>query len=45
MKMPIVRDDGWLEVVVGYRCQHHSHRLPSKGGLWMDSNIDMDQVE
>lgn len=43
--MPLVRDDGSLEMITGYRCQHHNHRLPTKGGLQISESSDRELVE
>jgi len=33
IRLPVVRDDGEIVVVAGYRAEHSHHRLPTKGGI------------
>lgn len=30
--LTLVRDDDSIEVIPAYRCQHKTHKLPTKGG-------------
>jgi glutamate dehydrogenase (NAD(P)+) len=32
LNFPLVRDDGSIEVITGFRAQHSLHYLPTKGG-------------
>ncbi len=43
--IPFKTDAGLIEVVSAYRVQHKTHRLPTKGGTRMASNVDLDEVE
>ena len=36
---PLVRDDGSIEVITGYRAQHSLHLLPTKGGTRFSDHI------
>ena len=36
---PLVRDDGSIEVITGYRAQHSLHLLPTKGGTRYSEHI------
>lgn len=38
-------DDGSIEVIPAYRCQHKTHKLPTKGGTRYAANVDMEEVE
>jgi len=31
--LPLIRDDGSLEVIPAYRAQHKTYSLPTKGGF------------
>ena len=44
MTFPLKRDDGTIEVVHGWRAEHSSHRLPTKGGIRFAPNVDEDEV-
>lgn len=43
-EIPLLRDDGSLNVLIGYRVQHHDARGPYKGGLRYHPSVDMDDV-
>jgi glutamate dehydrogenase len=43
--VPVVRDDGTLEVFTGYRSQHNDALGPTKGGLRFHPNVDADEVK
>lgn len=43
--VPVVRDDGSLEVFTGYRSQHNDALGPTKGGLRFHPNVDADEVK
>lgn len=43
--LPLVRDDGKVEMIPAYRCQHKQHRLPTKGGLRMAPEVSLQEVE
>jgi len=45
LTFPLVRDDGRVETITGYRCQHSHHRLPCKGGIRYTPDITMDEVK
>jgi glutamate dehydrogenase (NAD(P)+) len=34
-------DNGLIETVPAYRCQHKTHKLPTKGGTRYAENVDM----
>lgn len=38
-------DDGSLETISAYRCQHKTHKLPSKGGTRYAKNVNLEEVE
>ncbi len=42
--LPIVMDDGSINVYTGYRIQHSSARGPCKGGIRYHVRVDMDEV-
>ena len=44
VSVPLVRDDGNLEVLTGYRVQHSLTRGPAKGGLRYHPDADLDEV-
>ncbi len=41
---PLVRDDGSIEVIEGWRAEHSHHKLPSKGGIRYASTVNEDEV-
>jgi glutamate dehydrogenase (NAD(P)+) len=42
--IPVVMDDGRLEVFIGYRVQHNIVRGPGKGGIRYSPNVTLDEV-
>lgn len=40
-----VLDNGTLEVIPAYRCQHKTYKLPTKGGTRYAENVDIAEVE
>lgn len=44
VELPLVRDDGSLMVLHGYRVQHNNARGPFKGGLRFHECVDLDEV-
>jgi glutamate dehydrogenase (NAD(P)+) len=44
VQIPVVRDDGKLEVFSGYRVQHNGARGPYKGGIRFHPEVDLDEV-
>ena len=44
VQIPIVRDDGTLQVFSGYRVQHNGARGPYKGGVRFHPDVDLDEV-
>jgi glutamate dehydrogenase (NAD(P)+) len=44
VEVPLRRDDGALEVYVGYRVQHNSARGPFKGGIRYHPQADIEEV-
>ena len=44
VSIPIVMDDGHIEVFVGYRVLHNIARGPGKGGIRFDKNVSLDEV-
>ncbi len=45
VSVPLIRDDGRLEVLTGYRVQHSLTRGPAKGGLRYHPDADLDEVK
>lgn len=43
--LPIIRDNGKLEVFEGYRVQHSSLRGPCKGGIRFHQDVNVDEVK
>lgn len=41
---PLVRDDGSVEVIHGWRSAHSSHKSPTKGGIRYADNVNEDEV-
>src|SRR5271154_1871698 len=44
VNIPVLLDDGRLEVFTGYRVQHNIARGPGKGGIRFDKNVSLDEV-
>ncbi|MCL4552630.1 MAG: Glu/Leu/Phe/Val dehydrogenase [Candidatus Marsarchaeota archaeon] len=44
VSLPVVMDDGHVEVFEGYRVQHNSGRGPSKGGIRYHQDVTLDEV-
>ncbi|WP_205698586.1 Glu/Leu/Phe/Val dehydrogenase [Conexibacter sp. SYSU D00693] len=44
VKVPLRRDDGRLEVVAGWRCQHSTVRGPGKGGVRLAPSVEAGEV-
>lgn len=45
VNFPLVKDDGTIEVIQGYRAEHSMHYLPVKGGTRFADHIDMGETE
>jgi glutamate dehydrogenase (NAD(P)+) len=44
LSFPILRDDGSVEVIHGWRAHHSQHRLPVKGGIRLTRHASEDEV-
>ena len=44
ISMPVVMDDGSVEVFEGFRVQHSTARGPAKGGIRFATNVNRDEV-
>jgi glutamate dehydrogenase (NAD(P)+) len=44
VSVPVLMDDGRIEVFTGYRVQHSSARGPCKGGIRYHPGVDLDDV-
>ncbi|WP_435771309.1 Glu/Leu/Phe/Val family dehydrogenase [Nocardioides sp. SYSU DS0651] len=44
VSVPLRRDSGETEVLVGHRVQHNFSRGPAKGGLRYSADVDLDEV-
>ena len=44
VSVPVVMDDGTLEVFTGYRVQHSTGRGPGKGGIRFHPSVTLDEV-
>ncbi|HMA18703.1 MAG TPA: Glu/Leu/Phe/Val dehydrogenase, partial [Thermoanaerobaculia bacterium] len=44
VSIPVVMDDGHIEVFIGYRVLHNIARGPGKGGIRFDKNVTLDEV-
>lgn len=44
-EFPIKRDDGTTQVITGYRAQHSTHILPTKGGIRYAGTVDLEEVK
>jgi glutamate dehydrogenase (NAD(P)+) len=45
ISVPIMMDNGELEVFTGYRVLHNTSRGPAKGGIRFDQNVSLDEVK
>ena len=45
VSVPVVMDNGEVEVFTGYRVLHNTLRGPGKGGIRFDLNVTMDEVK
>jgi glutamate dehydrogenase (NAD(P)+) len=43
--LPLVRDDGKVEVIPAYRAHHKHYKLPTKGGTRYAENVTAEEVE
>ncbi len=41
---PLRRDDGTLETIHAWRAEHSQHKLPTKGGIRYDVNVDAEEM-
>lgn len=37
-------DDGTIEMIPAFRCQHKTYKLPTKGGTRYADNVDIEEV-
>lgn len=44
VSIPVLRDNGELEVYTGYRVLYNTSRGPAKGGIRFDLNVSLDEV-
>jgi glutamate dehydrogenase (NAD(P)+) len=44
VQVPVVKDDGTVEVYSGFRVQHNDARGPFKGGVRFHPSVDLDEV-
>jgi len=44
VQIPLLRDDGHLQIFYGYRVQHHNALGPYKGGLRFHPSVNMDDT-
>lgn len=42
--LTLVRDDGSIEMIPAYRCQHKTYKLPTKGGTRYAEYVDIQEV-
>lgn len=45
LHIPLVRDNGKVEMVSAFRAQHKHHLLPTKGGIRYHQDVDLEEVE
>lgn len=43
-EFPVRLDNGRTEIITGYRAQHSTHFLPTKGGIRFAKHVDADEV-
>jgi len=39
--IPLMRDNGKVEMIPAYRCQHKHHKRPTKGGMRMSPDVNL----
>ncbi len=44
VSFPIARDDGRIEVIEAWRCEHSHHKLPTKGGIRFSTLVNEDET-
>ena len=44
VSFPIARDDGRIEVIEAWRCEHSHHKLPTKGGIRFSTLVSEDET-
>ncbi len=44
VELPLVRDNGHIEVLLGYRVQHNNARGPNKGGICYRPNLTIEEI-
>ena len=44
VQVPVLMDDGRVEIYMGYRVQHNGARGPTKGGIRYHPSVDLDEV-
>lgn len=42
--LTLTRDDGTIEMIPAFRCQHKTYKLPTKGGTRYADNVDIEEV-
>ena len=45
VSMPVIMDDGRLEIFEGYRVHHSTLRGPAKGGLRYSPDVTLDEIK
>ena len=45
LSIPVLMDNGEIEVFTGYRVLHNTSRGPAKGGIRFDPNVNRDEVK
>ena len=45
LHIPLIKDDGTVEMIPCYRCQHKHHVLPAKGGTRLSPHVNIQEVE
>ncbi|MGH7699714.1 MAG: Glu/Leu/Phe/Val family dehydrogenase [Gemmatimonadales bacterium] len=45
VSVPVIRDNGEVEVYTGYRVLYNTSRGPGKGGIRFDMNVTLDEVK
>ena len=42
---PAHKDNGSIDMISAFRCQHKTHKLPTKGGTRYVENTDVNDIE